>query len=487
MITERQKIINNNKDLLQIKQVTMGEKKVMLFLSYDIKDSTELKVRYPDKWSLIINDLLTNKFEFMDYWKFNGDEILYKKQINNAQFICNLIVKAYSFLKTLQSSMQQHICGISIKGTLWIALTESNLSEYKHNFYFNIGEFSDFAGKHMDEGFRLTKCSSTTKLAIDPKIIYYLLDICLTRGSQISDDSFNKDLIYTLGNVYLIGYCNCKGVWKNLPYPIYWYFENTIQQDGILYGEFLNDEHLWPNRSRIRPVCEKNNLQLSLSESYNNIKQIYEHIGVSDEIDVLKDNLSISGEILESSECKANLYFMVVCVNPISKKVMIARRSSKRKHLKNVWDFGNVKYQNVKMKETIIKEYKDTFNIDIKLITDENRDDNIIPFGYCTIYRNCKPHNGLLCYAIIDTTYSDEELIDQIENNKSDKYDEIKFVDGKDDLGDFLPLSLDEIRRDSEMAISEYNKPFEGNRCIMYFKNSIEGAIKEYLKYNNFN
>lgn len=40
----------------------------------------------------------------------------------------------------------------------------------------------------------------------------------------------------------------------------------------------------------------------------------------------------------------------------------------------------------------------------------------------------------------------------------------------------------DEIRIDSEMAISESNKPFEGNRCIMYFRNSIEGAIQEYLK-----
>lgn len=482
MVTERQKIINKNEELLKIEQVPAGEKKVMLFLSYDIKDSTKLKVRYPDKWPLIIKDLFTNKFEFMDFWKFNGDEILYKKQINNAQFICNLIVKAYSFLKTLQNSMQQHINCVSIKGTLWIALAESNLSEYKHNFYFNVGGYSDFAGKHMDEGFRLTKCSSTTKLAIDPKIIYFLLDICINGKEELSE-SFNRDLIYTLGNVYLISYCKCKGVWNDVPYPIYWYFENSIQQDGILYGEFLNDEHLWVNRSRIQPICEQNNLQSTLTNSYNNIKQIYKHIGVSDEIDILKENLSISGEILESSECKANLYFMVVCVNPVSKRVMIARRSSNRKHLKNVWDFGNVKYQNVKMKETIIKEYKDTFGIDIKLITDKNRDNNIVPFGYCTIYRNCKPHNGLLCYAIINTTYSDEKLMEHIKKSKSYKYDEIRFVDGEYDLDGFIPLSLDEIRRDSEMAISESSKPFEGDRCIMYFKNSIKGAIQECSKY----
>ena len=67
---------------------------------------------------------------------------------------------------------------------------------------------------------------------------------------------------------------------------------------------------------------------------------------------------------------------MVVCINPKTNKVMIAKRSSQRKHLKNVWDFGNAKYQNVNMKDTIKKEYKNTFEIDIDLILDENRGNN---------------------------------------------------------------------------------------------------------------
>lgn len=479
IITDRQQIILNNKDLNILQGNTDNRSKVMLFLSYDITNSTELKVKYPQEWSSIINDLLSNKFEQMDFWKFNGDEILYKIQVCSIDFICEIIESSYVFLKTLQNTMQAKIKEITIKGTLWVAFAESNVEKYKHNFYFNIGEVSDFAGKHMDEGFRLTKCSSMTKMAIDPKITYILLETSLEMNdsSYAQIDSQREKLKRVLSNTYLIGYSKCKGVWDELPYPVYWYFN-----DGIQYGEYLSNEHLWSKKENIMPLyCNNNDDTINIS--YNNINRIYKSIGKIQEIQEIKDHLN--GEIYESSEGKANLYYMVACVNPVSNKVLVAQRSINRQHLKHVWDFGNVKYQRVKMKEIIIKEYKNLFGIDIDLITDKDRGNNLKPFGYCTVYRNCKPHHGILCYAIIKTEQNDQKLISEINEHLKQqnfqKYDKVRFVDKDYNFAQINELTLDDIRKDSELAFLKKNEPFK-NTSIMYFENSVKGAIAEAKK-----
>lgn len=487
MKDERKAILKNNKHIDKVsKEIQKSEKQLMLFLSFDITNSTNQKVLHPKEWPQIIEILVNTKFQYMNYWKFNGDEILYKRSINSLEFICRIIDKAYFHLKKLNAEMVKIIDDISVKATIWVALSETDAMNYIHNFSFKFEDETDFVGKNIDEGFRLTKCSSMKKIAIDPKIVFILLDtynffrhptnrdlnICFYKSKEECNiEELEQTLNEIVFKLHLVGYTKCKGVWDNNPYPVYWYYDNA-QSSDIQYNEFLGEEHLW----------QKNILAINdervASVEYENLYKIFTQMKAKEEIDEIYNLLVMKGDVEISARAKANLYYMVVCVNPKTNKVMIAKRSSTRKHLKNVWDFGNVKYQNVNMKDSIKKEYKNTFGIDIELVLDENRGDNLKPFGYCTIYRNCKPHNSILCHAKISNPVdlNDEELVQYILDNKNDDYDEIRFV-GVDDVIDFKPLTIDDIRLDSEYAELEVNSPFPDNTCIMYFKDSIGGAI----------
>lgn len=503
---ERKKILNKVSEKKIEKETSTADAKngeskstteLLLFLSFDITDSTRLKVQYPKKWVKVINCLLSEKFQYMETWKFNGDEMLYKRKIRSLDFICKMIKEAYDYLERIQRQMATYINEISVKATIWIAVADQDLDKYKNNYIIKFNEMSDFVGKSIDEGFRLTKCSSMQKVAIDPKIVYILLDaynfMIKNENAQkrvktnnfyksiinYNTDNITKQVSEILSNIHLIGYSKCKGVWHDNPYPIYWYYNMS---KGIQFSEFLDGKHLWPDRTG--SICKD---VATMNDSLDNIEKIFDQLNISSEKSEIYNLLELEGEIEISSIAKANLYFMVVCINPSTGNVLIAKRCNTRKHLKNVWDFGNVKYQNIDMKGTIEREYKNTFGIDISLFTDSGRDHHIKPFGYCTIYRNCKPHNSILCYAKINfpANKRDDELIDYI-NNKMDKtkYSEIKFVNA-DDTNIFKELTLEEIRIDSEKAENNTNESYEDNFCIMYFQNSVAGAIDEFMKRNN--
>ena len=485
-VDERKSIIEKNRTYID-ETSTANSKELILFLSFDITDSTRLKVQYPQKWSKIINILTSNSFPYMHYWKFNGDEMLYKRKVDSLEFICDLIKKSYSHLKTLQNSMKKEIPEISIKATIWLALTETDVDNYEFNFTFSCGDEVDFVGKSMDEGFRLTKCSSMQKIAIDPKIVYILLDTYehiakkkervdsipfFASKNGVDLDDFVLELNSIIEKIHLVGYAKGKGVWNENPRPVYWYYEN-VPTDDIQYTEHLNGEHLWPKK--------RSNEIISIKEKeYENILEIFQQMDIIKEIIAIYQLLSIKGEIRMSAEGRANLYYMVACVNPKTGNVLIAKRSPDRKHLKNVWDFGNVKHQNIHMEETIVKEYKNMFGIDIELATDSDRGNNLIPYGYCTIYRNCKPHNSILCHAKITapSDLDDTQLASYINQNKTSGYSEVRFVNG-DDVKKFKSLSIDQIRIDSEMAELKKNNQFEDDTCIMYFENSIRGAMDD--------
>lgn len=491
--SERVQILKGLEKIKNTPSEMESQKQLMLFLSFDITDSTKLKLRYPKEWANVIHILLSSKFQPMEVWKFNGDEVLYKRNVTSLEFILKILAQAYKFMESLQKQMKVHINEISVKSTIWLAVTEQDLNEYRYNYSFKFEEFNDFVGKSIDEGFRLTKCSSMQKIACDPKLVYIVLDAYeyLKHGvTGFSDSRFcrsvsscdKSEMLKQIGellkNLHLVGYAKCKGVWDNNPYPIYWYYSNS-SGNGIHYSEYLNGEHLW-QKETIHPLFEDSR---GYQPALENIRSIFEQMQIVPEIEEIYDILELDGEIAVSSEGKANLYFMVACVNPKTNKVLIAKRSPTRKHLKNVWDFGNVKYQNVKMKGIIEKDYKNTFGIDIKLFTDAERMDYIKPYGYCTIYRNSRAHNGILCYALIDNPkdLSEEELIDYINNYKADIYSEVRFVDEKDVSG-FRELTLDDIIEDSKSAENGSNEPYTENCGIMFFRNSIENAIAEYKK-----
>lgn len=495
-----EKVLEENSYLKNLGELdSVGKKniqeEIFVFLSYDITDSTKLKANFPSEWANAISVLLEaiNEVQFMDFWKFNGDEILFKCNIGSVDFLCKLIERSYKQLESLQDAMQKHIKCLTLKGTLWIALTTIDLTNYHSNYRFLVKENVDFSGKNIDEGFRLTKCSSMKKLAIDPKIVYILLEKALELEDVNDDDecvdekrALERSIKNILNRTYYIGDALCKGIWDNKPYPIYWFYE-VDASSGIRYGEFLNGIHLWRE--------EHISLYKAINNEIRSMKRMFQQVDAMNEVESIIKRLQLFGVRNRSSAGKANLYFMVVCINPATGSVLIAQRSSLRKHLKGVWDFGNVKYQKIAMEEVIKSKYKGTFGIDIDILKDFDRGNSLKPFSYCTIYRNNMPHNGIMLYALIKTNeqMSDIELANQItEKIKANYlYQKVKFVD-QNEIGNifsrYTELTLSEICLDSQTAPKNTDYS-DKNVGIMNFYASIKDAIevwnnlsKEWLK-----
>lgn len=466
-----------------------GTSKLFLFVSFDLCNSTQLKAD-ENNWFNVIEILLNQKFQAMNFWKFNGDEIIFRAEVNSLDYICGIIERTYKRLQELRVRMCSILPNVNIKATIWIAEADSDIHKKANNCKFNFNGCVEFVGKNIDEGFRLTKCSSAQKIVIDPKNIYLFLDAVNIFNNEgffpNSISSFYKSILNktqettevinrikdVLDKTHYITSVVCKGVWDERPYPIYWYYNKNVY--GIKYNEFFNGEHIWGKEFKTLG-----------QDHYFQIKEIFDTVGKKDEYIKIRDLLQIEGSITQIIENQPNLYYMVACVNPVSHKVMIALRSKTRRHLKHVWDFGNVKYQNVNVINTICQEYKNTFGIDIELITDPVRK-GIKVFGYCTIYRNCRPHNSLLCYALIknENNYTDDELTKRINEhlkkvNKNRRYEEVKFV--FDQEIEYKPLSMEEIIDDSE--IDDDSSSLGEGRCIMHFKDSVKDAVKECKKF----
>lgn len=492
----------------ECKHITKDIRTLTLFVSYDIVNSTKLKLKYIDKWQDVIEILVSRKLESTEFWKFNGDEIIFKRDFDSLGYLCQLIKQSYSHLKKVQEEMKNVInCDdddeLLLKGTIWIALNfDKSSPKYKFNYRFVVNDIMDFVGKSMDEGFRLTKCSSLQKIAIDPKIVYILLDayskiLCpptLTKVKQknIFFNSFNnitvddeKELRNIINQIHLVGYSKCKGVWNDAPYPIYWMYENN-DLDGIQYNDYLDDIHLWQK--------EIKSLGSAYKSEFENLKRIFDYVKINDEISDIYDILKLHGDLLTSSNSKLYFYFTTVCINPSHKKVLVLKRDLKRKHLKGVWEFGYVKQQNEKIKEAIENEYEKILGIKVEVLTDPNRDDNIRVLGYNPIYRYGKKHNSLLCVAIINSDCTDNDIIKKIKSyikrTPLQQSTEVLFSDCKfinlEELDSCTELTLEQQKIDSQKAAYQENNNFEGKEDIYipYFKDSVKkalSAIKDYV------
>lgn len=470
----------------QVKEpIVKTSSELNLFVSFDIYNSTSLKYSNED-WFSTIEKLIGEKFFGTGFWKFNGDEIIFRFNVGNISSILEIIEECYKRLPQLKTELSTKDYITYVKATIWLARTDNSKDDF-YNKHFKIGdETEEFVGINIDEGFRLTKHCAAQKIALDSKIVFLLLETLdiIDHHENEYTDSFSKsvingvnlhsktinDLNRVLSNIHYIGCTKCKGIWNNQPYPVFWYYQDSDSE--MLYNEYFEGKHIWNEKFP----------KIDFAQFRKKLLHIFKLVNEYEEIKRIKNLLFLDGEFNKSFDNKPNLYYMVVCRNPITNKFMIAKRSNKRVHLKNVWDLGNVKYQNTEVTDTIKQEYLNTFGINIIIETDDNRDNDIIPFGYCTIYRNCKPQNCLLFYATIynPNGLSDEELISQIknciDNNDNNRYSDVKFVSSNDlDKLSLKPLTLDEIREDSELGDVE-NSLLGNNRCIMHLHQTLKAA-----------
>ena len=471
----------------------VNEKSLYIFFSVDICNSTKLKANNA-QWFKANKLLYGEKFESMHFWKFNGDEVLYAEPFSGIEMLIGIVESSYRYLKNLENALFNAFSKVKIplKGTIWIAETDL---ETKKNLHFKVWETGhEFLGIHIDEGFRLSKKISGSKIVLDPKIVYlFLATYHSYQGSVpsqyvISDSVFYKyargiqkgnfeKLENIINNTVFVGYTTLNGVWANRLYPVFWYY---INQKDYKYDEQLDNGLIIPEKL----VSSATNATDWLSQ----LENIIDSVGISDEIKHLLSAIAAKEyKSTYSLENYSRLYYAIACVNPTSGKILIARRSNQRKHLRGVWEFIPFKHTSTAICQFIEKRFFEEFGIGIHVITDKEPENNPIPLHFCTIYRNGRAHNSLLCMAVIEEGRSDEELL-ALFRDKVDKslYTDFRFV-SSGDTKKYSPITMEEIMQDSINALTDNKNYFDSanNRITMYFPKSVIAVLSFYKRSKN--
>lgn len=491
--------------------IVANDERLYMFFSIDICNSTQMKETVA-AWFEATKLLYNEQFQFMHFWKYNGDEVLYAEPFSTVEAMAETISQAYIYIKSVRKAIQVQLMKarnqqasvcvdgskckkednvdqsayelFNLKGAFWIARTNRADGDNTKNLFVKSAPFDEFLGINIDEGFRISKKVSGSKLVIDSKIMFLLL---LAQGINENDvgtcDVVNessafwncarsisgngkKKLDSFLRCCYFANYSNLKGVWGNKGYPIFWYYQD-IEADCD-YDEQIDDNFVTPTQITKEWLQKLNN--------------IYKKVKVRDEFVNILDYVGSSKRIEYRSESFSRLYYSVACLNPVSGKVLIAKRSLGRKHLKNVWEFSSFKHTTGSVVDSLEKRFDDEFGVKIKLCTDEEAEANLVPLHFCTIYRNGQAHNSILCTGEFLGSLSDSEIINRIKSHvDADRFADFRFVD-IEDIAEYTSIDLKDIETDSFNALSDLSTPFAENVTAMYFKKSVKAVINYHEK-----
>lgn len=502
------------------------ENSLYIFFSLDICDSTKMKDQIHN-WKDIILKLYNTQEEFKDImrvWKYVGDEIVFCTAFSGIESLVKLINTAYKKLESVESELtkiaDKEGYTVSIKGTMWLAYISSDSSHTNQ-----ISDIDEFLGKQIDEGFRMTGFSSNNKLLLDPKIVFILLLLFSLDASKVSileEDSANRkfanaflnnieslivdyknkeeslknnissyelrdEISKLIKNIYFIKYERLKGIWKDYPYPIYWY---STSQSKNEYPDINSNELL--------PVLTD---KINSKKFYSlDLISVFDKAGAKSDLDEI---LNIVSENTPSRPYLKNdtvqLYYSIACVK--DGKVFIAKRCYDRKHLKGVWEFGFQKHTLTYTCDDIRKFFLTEFGLNVKPITDGTIENNLIPLHFCTTYRNTNKHNSVLCCAEIQDECSVDELKVRIEEylkslsreEKEARYTEVDFVDAQDVKNRFEDLTLKDIYDDAYNVSIGNTHRFNDNqnhedehrkqKAIVYFTDSVKYVLDFYERW----
>jgi hypothetical protein len=276
------------------------EPELCLFASFDLSNFTMFKNNHPN-WAKVFHCFyknITDQFKDMEYWKVNGDEVLFYKTISDKKEI-KLILDAIehklvdfinfiysSFNKKCKEDYIEDIKQLSIKSTLWLAtiVDEANAKDKcgcKSNilnikFHTKDGG-TDFVGKDIDIGFRISKHVPRAKIGISANLAYVLLEI---------DEEYYRNVLF------LASYELLKGVWNNKRYPIFIYLRKENRCNFI--SSFHYDEKFDnPIVKKMIEQYEKNNNQFKPINT-RDFREIFEYLGIHNDIDLIKTKLHLT-------------------------------------------------------------------------------------------------------------------------------------------------------------------------------------------------
>lgn len=379
-LKERKLIENLNKN---------NKEEVILFVSFDLVNSSEYKTRNYTSWFPIlititekIKEHMINKVNKSQLWRTIGDEVVFIVNITNSEQleksvesvfeILNNIVKEIKNGEILDNNFSDEEKSIfvaqnvlSLKAAAWIApvyKTENLKIETKniHNLMYIYNHNGDeglptyeFQGNDIDTGFRIAKNTIQRRLTLSLELAYLL------SKNQFINNKIN-----------IVTYRKLKGIWDGKMYPIIWYHDYKYAgmklEDSFFYDEYYNND--------ITKEFIDNEFDNMLFESnmtsFQKLNKIVEDKNIQSKINVINEILKSSSEskkLLEGNKL-LEVHCVAVCVNLDKKSVLMFKRSENTRLFAGKWDFGCCEMQNGQsFKDNIEKDYKKKFNIDIEV------------------------------------------------------------------------------------------------------------------------
>jgi isopentenyldiphosphate isomerase len=383
--------LNSNKELSRVytdKEEDRGG--IYLFLSFDLANATEYKIRnyswhktfqdfYEDITKQIINE--DSPLKNSKVWKFIGDEVLFYLKVTEKTELFKCLPYLNQVVKNVENRLENkshYYDRLFIKTTVWIAdvIDERNLDPNTANsntkatniiftppYEGNASLFlnkPDFLGFEIDLGFRISKYSHHSVIAVGAKLAYLLF-----KNRQLLKDRYkiNGQNGSIDKNLNIIGYEALKGIWRNHKYPIVWYSEKWNQESLFLYDEHFDDEKI----EIIKKKIKKKQL-----EKIEKLEKIFQDINQKDDIeDIINKAISSTKEINHEIDLDkvSEVHVALICLNNKKTKVLAALRPETKKRFPNVWEFGCGQISlNETFEDTAIRTYKEDFGINIKIL-----------------------------------------------------------------------------------------------------------------------
>ena len=239
------------------------ESGVFLFFSFDLSDSTAFKDEHLSLWSVVftcfyrtileclgVENYKTPNSSYDDskcvrrLWKLNGDEVLIYVYVNDCDQLYNQVKNVGSTLVGLIDKIAddveslakendslyraQGFCqdikdvvrsALGIKVTAWIAecyqgtpVNTANAPNIVYSPVTTMGEKgTDFLGRDIDEGFRISQYAVKNKVIISPLLAWLI-------WKTGEEDEDQKKIIES--NFKITAFIKMKGVWRSRKVPI---------------------------------------------------------------------------------------------------------------------------------------------------------------------------------------------------------------------------------------------------------------------------
>jgi isopentenyldiphosphate isomerase len=334
---------------------TEGKQGVVFFLSFDIVNSTEFKIRAPRNWQILFKEFFQSAIELTEstitnarVWKKAGDEVLFYFQILSRELLPGTISKISYIQDELRRLIKTHagpMVLLDVKATFWCAFVGDN---GPYNLLIQEGHGSlDFIGPDIDFGFRLSSEGAPGILVVDPKIVWILQ----RRAANLPLES-NQIFRQTV----LVSYKILKGVWNGRYVPIFWHHSNISSPRDIL----PYDEH---KRNPIAfDLIENKQLSIDLNKIGHDLGVIGQWVEINDKFD---ENIEPIFEFHPEKK-EAEVHIVAVCINE-NHQVLCAKRAINKTLHPGLWELGCSHFQfgSKNIYEILRDEYSKTFSVEI--------------------------------------------------------------------------------------------------------------------------